>query len=310
MLTTTKRFALAASAIAIAGAAAPAAHAETGPIQQSFPGGLTTSLIRGGALDPAGANDWNCKPSATKPRPVILVHGTWENKYSNWAYMAPALKSRGLCIFALNYSATGVIPLYGTGSIRASANELSSFVDRVLGATGASEVDLVGHSQGGMMPRAYLKYIPGSAAKVKNLVTLGATHKGTTLSGLGSLGNTLGVMAGVTLILGQAATDQVIGSPFITALNQGGLTVRGVDYTTIVTKFDEITTPWQNGQIKSADNPAGAYVKNIVLQDGCATNFSDHLSMSYSKRSRYFVEKALGAISSNTPICDVQLPLV
>ena len=51
-------------------------------------------------------------------------------------------------------------------------------------------------------------------------------------------------------------------------------------------------------------------MKNIVLQDGCETNLSDHLSMSYSKRSRYFVEKAIGAISSTTPICDIQLPLV
>ena len=68
----------------------------------------------------------------------------------------------------------------------ASAGELNAFVDKVLAATGAAEVDLVGHSQGGMMPRYYLKFL-GGAAEVHTLVGLSPSNHGTTLDGLSIL---------------------------------------------------------------------------------------------------------------------------
>ncbi|KAF9374131.1 hypothetical protein CPB97_000104, partial [Podila verticillata] len=39
--------------------------------------------------DISGVNDWNCKPSATHPRPLILVHGLIGNETTNWAYLGP-----------------------------------------------------------------------------------------------------------------------------------------------------------------------------------------------------------------------------
>lgn len=67
-------------------------------------------------------------------------------------------------------------------------------MDKVRTATGVSQVDIVGYSQGGMMPRQYLKF-NGGAGKVHTLVTLGATHHGTTLSGIATLAETLGPAA-------------------------------------------------------------------------------------------------------------------
>jgi triacylglycerol esterase/lipase EstA (alpha/beta hydrolase family) len=300
--------AVAGCAAAATAIAAPSASAATGPYQQSFVGAITQSLMSGPNIDPIGVNDWNCKPTATRPRPVILVHGTWENKYDNWAFLGPRLKAYGFCIFAPNYSTQApILPImYGTGSIKASGAELGQFVDKVLAATGASKVDIVGHSQGGMMPRAYIKW-NGGASKIDTLVALNATQNGTTLQGIGTLGRELGVLGGVSVAMGQAAADQVQGSAFMTALNSGGQTVKGIKYWNIATKYDEIVTPYQNSYI--TNNPAGAQVYNIGLQNGCGTNFADHLSAPYSVRTLWYTAKALGVNFSSAPPCDFQLPV-
>ncbi|MDQ8046804.1 MAG: alpha/beta fold hydrolase [Solirubrobacteraceae bacterium] len=313
MFLKSKRAAIAAAVCAIAGgaAAAPAAQAAEpapvyGPQQLAFLGAFSYSIAHYSPnLVPPGTNNWSCRPTAANPTPVVLVHGTWENAYDNWAYIAPRLQASGECVYALNYS-TKNAPFNGTGSIKASAGELATFVDKVLAQTGASKVDIVGHSQGAMMPRAYIKYY-GGASKVKNLVALNGTQSGTTLDGIGTLGNELKVMSGVAGVIGDAARDQVVGSPFLTDLNAGGMTVSSVRYTAIATKYDEVTTPYTNAFI--TDNRSGAYVKNITLQDGCGTNFAEHLSEPYSARTLYFVKQALGLSVPPTPTCDIQLPI-
>lgn len=155
-------------------------------------------------LAPAGANDWGCKPSAEHPKPVVLVHGTLENAYNKWAAMAPALKRDGYCVFTPNFGRTGFLAqgglgaiapnTYGIGQIENSAKSTASFVDAVLQSTGASQVDLVGHSQGGVVARYYAAFEGGvneqdpEKSKVGKIITLGATNHGTTLTGLADLG--------------------------------------------------------------------------------------------------------------------------
>ena len=138
---------------------------------------------------PPGANNWSCKPSAAHPQPVILVHGTFADMSDSWQALSPLLYDEGYCVFALNYGSyngSGSLGVYATGDIATSAQKLSGFVDKVLAATGASQVDLVGHSQGGMMPRYYIKNL-GGAAKVNTLVGLAPSNHGTTLDGLFTL---------------------------------------------------------------------------------------------------------------------------
>jgi triacylglycerol esterase/lipase EstA (alpha/beta hydrolase family) len=262
-------------------------------------------------LDPPGANDWSCRPSAKHPRPVVLVHGTWENRYNNFAQLSPALKRDGYCVFALNYGDTDDNLLSqpefikGNGDIRASAKELATFVDRVRAATGTGKVDIVGHSQGGMMPRQYLRF-EGGAGKVATLVTLGATHHGTTLSGIGTFVRTLGLLGFTPPILGAAAEQQVAGSEFLTTLNAGGDTVPGVSYVVIATRYDEVTTPYRSTFLTAGP---GATVTNITLQDGCPIDLSDHLSMTYSWRAVGFVRRALDPTAPPAP-CLPNAPVV
>ncbi|OXM63944.1 MULTISPECIES: esterase/lipase family protein [Amycolatopsis] len=286
--------------------AAPPAQAATAPEAPDFPAAFAYSQFVDPNATPPGANDWTCRPGADHPRAVVLVHGTWENRYDNFARLSPSLKRDGYCVFALNYgedptSVFGLNPAFkGTGDIRRSAQELAAFVDRVLAATGTSEVDVVGHSQGGLMPREYLRH--GGAAKVHTLVTLGATHHGTTLSGIATLAGELGLLPYTDVLLGKAAGQQVRGSEFLTDLNAGGDTVPGVRYLVIATRYDEVTTPYESTFL------TGEAVRNVTLQDGCEIDLSDHLSMSYSPRAIGYVKQGLDPAAPEPP-CVPHLPV-
>jgi triacylglycerol esterase/lipase EstA (alpha/beta hydrolase family) len=235
---------------------------------------LISSAFTGTAhaeTSPHGANDWTCKPSAAHPRPVVLVHGTFENMALNWLKIAPLLQRKGYCVFALNYGGTENGLIQGTGDIAQSAQQLSAFVDRVLSVTQAPEVDIVGHSQGGMMPRYYLKFLSG-AAKVHKLVGIVPSNHGTSLSGLVALGNLLGLTGPLTDAC-PACGQQIAGSAFLANLNSGGDTVSGVDYAVITTRYDEVVTPYTSAYL------SGPGVKNILLQDSCPLDLSAHVGV-------------------------------
>ncbi|WP_371581325.1 esterase/lipase family protein [Streptomyces sp. NBC_01314] len=220
-----------------------------------------------------GWNDYSCKPSSAHPRPVVLVHGTFANSVDNWLGLAPYLVNRGYCVYSLDYGQLpGVAFFNGLGPIDRSAEQLDAFVDRVLAATGAAEADLVGHSQGGMMPRYYLKFL-GGAAEVNALVGIAPSNHGTTLNGLTEL---LTYFPGAGDLLSSATpalADQAAGSPFMTRLNAGGDTVPGVTYTVLATKYDEVVTPYRSQFLD------GPNVRNIVIQDLCALDLSEHAAI-------------------------------
>lgn len=208
--------------------------------------------------DPPGANDWTCKPSAVHPYPVVLVPGTFETMYKNWAAFSPVLKDQGYCVFSLNYGVVNGLP--ATAHIPDSAAELSTFVTSVLGATGAKQVDLVGHSQGGMMPRYYMGFL-GGAKYVHHLVGIAPSSHGTTTP-----------LTAPTGVLCDACADQAAGSAFITQLSSIGDTVAGPSYTVISTKFDEVVTPYTSQALAGSPRQ----VTNLVLQDYCPLDTIGH----------------------------------
>lgn len=260
---------------------------------------------------PPGANDFSCTPSTAHPNPVVLVHGTFENMTYNWNALSPLLKNSGYCVFALNYGqepgrvigAPGALPPGGTGPIEHSAEQLDSFVDQVLAATGAEEVDIVGHSQGGMMPRYYLRFL-GGADEVRTLVGLSPSNHGTTLGGLSALLQAIpGGGAGVSVACGPACYQQLAGSEFLQQLNAGGDTMPGVSYTVIQTRYDQVVTPYTSAFL------SGPNVTNIRLQDQCLLDFSEHLAISFDHIALRDVLNALDPANAQPPLCSLVLPL-
>jgi triacylglycerol esterase/lipase EstA (alpha/beta hydrolase family) len=244
-----------------------------------------------------GANDWSCRPTAAHPRPVVLVHGTFANGSVNWLADAPALASRGYCVFALTYGQVSGVPvLRAVAPVADSAAQLATFVTGVLAATNAAQVDVVGHSQGGMMPRYYLRFL-GGAPKVHTLVGLAPSNHGTTLNGLATLAASFPDAINVLNSGCPACVDQVVGSDLLTRLNAGGDTVSGVSYTVIATRYDEVVTPYATQFLSGSD------VRNVVLQNLCPADISEHAAMAFDPVVLHEVENALDPAHATTTTC-------
>ncbi|WP_330229135.1 alpha/beta fold hydrolase [Nocardia sp. NBC_00508] len=263
---------------------------------------------------PPGANRWHCTPTAEHPRPVVLLHATWLNAYDSFAYLSPRLARAGYCVFAFNFGRSGLLEggglgtimpgRYGVGRMEDSSRQLRDFVDRVLAATGAQAVDIVGHSQGGTVANHYLKF-DGGEGKVGKLISFGATHHGTSLMGIATLGRTINNL-GVDILgfseplIGLSNIQQAAGSPFYAKLNAQGDTVSGVAYTSVASRYDEIANPFHWAFLQAGP---GATVDNITLQEGCEQDLSDHLTIMYSPRAASIVLHALDPVAHPTLEC-------
>jgi len=293
------------AAIGLTAGAVPA-QAATLPLGQEAPAFLTSLNPFFYHASPVGAN-LPCRPSAAHPNPVILVEGTFASMYNSFEAISPDLVNNGYCVYAFNYgqtlSGTGI---FATGSIPASAAQLSAEVNNVLAETGAAKVDIVGWSQGGMMPRYYINSL-GGAAKVNTLVGFAPSNYGTNLDGLQELVDQFG-LAGVTTaalsLTCQACSQQLAGSSFLTNLNAAP-TEPGVRYVVIETADDEVVTPYT-----SAFLPAAANVQNITLQHQCSQDASDHISIPYDSNALQDMINALGPDSPGfQPTCAAVGPI-
>jgi len=298
------RRALVVLALVLVTFGAAAASATAQPLPVIYNGVLGYAHVSPTA-SPPGANDWSCQPSASHPRPVVLVHGTFANMSDSWQALSPLLHNHGYCVFALNYGShmgSGQVGIDAVGEIAESAAQLSTFVDQVLSATGAAEVDVVGHSQGGMMPRYYLEHL-GGAAKVHTLIGLSPSNHGTTLNGLFALAE---FFPGASAFFGvcPACEEQAAGSAFLADLNSGGDTVPDVDYTVIQTRYDEVVTPYTSAFLSGPD------VTNVLLQSQCALDAGEHLSMPYDHIADADVLTALDPAHPQHPLCTPIAPIV
>ncbi|MGC4990592.1 esterase/lipase family protein [Nocardia salmonicida] len=284
-----------------------------GPEMSAYLPAFAYGLLHPDAAPP-GANRWDCKPSAQHPRPVVLLHGTWLNAYDTFSYLSPQLAKAGYCVFALNFGKSGLLEAgglgavlpgrYGVGPMVDSSRQVAAFIERVRAATGSDQVDIVGHSQGGTIANHYLKF-EGGQGKVGKLVSFGATHHGTSLLGIATLGRMIN-NAGIDIlgfyrpIIGAANVEQAIGSPFYTTLNATGDTVRGVAYTAVGSRYDEVMNPLDLVFLRAGPD---ATVDNITLQNGCEQDVSDHLTMMYSPRATSIALRALDPEGSPTLAC-------
>jgi triacylglycerol esterase/lipase EstA (alpha/beta hydrolase family) len=301
-----RRVALAAILFVLASASSAIAKPQY-PVPYTFSYGLASSVARAGQ-PPPGANQWSCKPSAAHPYPVVLLHGLFENMTNNWQTLSPLLANNGYCVYALTYGDGRAGPYVGgIISMEQSARQVNGFVDRVLRATGAPKVDLVTYSEGTLVGGWFTKFL--GPAKVARFVGMAAIWHGTSLYGIATVGTRLAEayprQSQSFRDYCEACVQFAPQSSFIKRLNAGGgPTVPGVIYTNILTRYDQLVVPYTSGII---DRPG---VTNIVVQDKCASDGTDHLQLIAEPVAAQHVLNALDPAHAKPAPCTVVAPYV
>ena len=220
-------------------------------------------------------DDWSARPTAERPWPVVLIHGTCDSK-GIWQVLAGMLRAAGWATFAPDYGTRA------TGPLQESARQLDAYINAVRTVTGAEKVILVGHSQGGLLARYWMR-MHGGAEFVRHVVCISAPNHGTTQGGIASplFRSERQEEVARSLIdawFGPAGMQQVTGSKIIEDTNRGSEVEPGVSYTCIATRSDAIVVPpntcFLNGQ----------QVRNIYIQDIERRAIIRHEDMPMDKR--------------------------
>lgn len=201
---------------------------------------------------------------AVTPDPVVIVAGTFAGQGLASVYYAPLaarLQANGYRAYIFG------LPNSGLGDARDAAAALKSFVANVRAQTGAAKVDLIGHSQGGMVSRYYIKYL-GGANEVDSLVNLAAVNYGTAVANIAKLLG-LGSCAGVI-----SCQQMSIGSSFLADLNAGDDTIGSVSYTNFGSVNDTVIVPYTNSYLANDGNNT-----NVTIQSQCWLRYVDHIGI-------------------------------
>lgn len=243
---------------------------------------LSTLLLAIGALTviagplavPKG-NHFSCR-STKHPNPVIALHGLFFNKDLDLNFLEAWLRQKGYCTFSLTYGLYPNIPLGGIKPINESAVEIADFIKEVLQKTGASKVDIVGHSEGALQG-LYVPKFAGVAHLVDHVIAIAPPTQGSTLSGLLLLAKELGVLPAVNELLDtigcQACNDVFAGSDLVKRLNDGPIVQPGNKVTVIASRFDYVVTPSASAFVHEDG------VANIFVQDYCPLDLVGHGSL-------------------------------
>ena len=177
-------------------------------------------LLRGNyaphaASDSAPAARDLTPPTSGPPAPVLLLQGYLANRGSVHL-LAKRLHQRGHVV--MTYRLGGPMNL---GDIRDTAGLVARKVESLVQQTGVAQVDIVGHSMGGLVGLYYLKRL-GGRHRVRRLILLGSPTAGTWSAVFGL----------VTAPLGAASRQLLPGSSFLRELSEAPLP-KGVDLVTI-----------------------------------------------------------------------------
>jgi triacylglycerol lipase len=160
----------------------------------------------------------------------VLVHGIFRNQ-RDMRRLRNTLEAAGRRTFAPSLK-----PCDGSAPLHDLAKQLAAFIGENLQP--GERCDLVGHSMGGMVARAYVQR-HGGRERVRRLVTLAAPHHGSLLAWCWP---------------GRGARDLRPGSPFLRDLARDVHHLEGILVASVWTPFDLVIVPARSSELSVGRN--------------------------------------------------------
>ncbi|GAB2577874.1 lipase [Paractinoplanes abujensis] len=214
------------------------------------------------------AGDDGPRPDQARPGPILLVPGYGGNRTA-LTELAGRLTAEGRTAKVLT------LPGDGTGALEDQADLLDAEVTDALTA-GASSVDVVGYSAGGVVTRLWVSEHRG-AEKARRVVSLGSPLHGTKLAGLGA--------SFARAQCPQACQELVPGSDLLDSIDER--LPAGLPWLSIWTTNDETVQPPDSAELDGAIN--------LPLQSLCPAARTTHSGLPTDPYVTALVIDALGA---------------
>ncbi len=201
--------------------------------------------------------------------PVLLVPG-YGGTGDSLQPLAAALRAAGRTAV--------VVPEVGdgTGDLAEQATHLGEVAAAAQRDAGASSVDVVGYSAGGVVARLWVRD-DGGGSVARRVLTLGAPQHGTTQAALGSQ------LAGGC----PPACEQLVpDSDLLRRLNSRDETPAGPQWVTLRSRSDTVVTPVDSAALDGA--------LNVVVQDACPASTAGHPDLPTNPVTLALLTSALG----------------
>ena len=202
--------------------------------------------------------------------PVLLVPGTTLNPQTDFSYgWEPSLRKIGRPYCTINLPGNAMADIQ-------TAGEYVVYAIRTMHAQYGGRIQIIGHSQGGMVPRWALRFWPDTRAMVDDVIGLSPSNHGT-----------LDADPLCALPCAAAIWQQRDVSAFIAALNSYQETFPGISYTDVYTLTDEVVVPNFGPAASSSLHGGGGAISNIAIQQVCPTDVTEHIGVGVYDNTAY-----------------------
>jgi hypothetical protein len=214
--------------------------------------------------------------------PVLLVPGTGSDPPHNFGWnWEPALNNLGIPWCAVT------LPANALGDIQVAGEYVVNGI-RAMHQRAARKISIIGHSQGGMIPRWALRFWPDTRSMVDDQIGFAPSNHGTT-----------GADTVCSSSCAAADWQQRDIADFIKAVNSRQETFPGISYTEVYTHTDEVVTPNNDDTGSSSLHGGGGQITNEAIQQLCPGDFNEHLAIGTQDNVAYAL--AIDALNNAGP---------